>query len=309
MTLATGSRSSRSTSDPRGLVLPTFGTPRRPDRYSDGENFAEFMRLLGRPLRPTQRLIADVGLERRAGPDSPWAYSVVDAIVGRRMGKTVLELGVPLWRGVVLGDVTLPTGKVVPFRGAHTAQNLTAARRRFFADHVEPLRQLLAESEWSSRINEVLSVNEPSLAIDLHPRTPDHSPDGRHQHSQKTTVVPPTYDGVRGEGYLHLSFDEVLTVSSSLGPLLMSAARPTMAEFFGYAQMWRMSNIGTFSDDRTWLRQIRDRGRKAVERDTGHGQAYFEWSVPEDADIDDEAVWWKYYPPLSDGSVGIDQLR
>ncbi len=150
------------------------------------------MTLLGRPLRAEQQLIADVGLERIDGPGSPWAYNIVDTIVGRRFGKTVLELGIPLWRAH-LGDLTLPTGKVVPFRGAHTAQNLTAARRRFLADHVEPLRAFLTPEEWEPRVHEVLAASQTSLSIDLADHPPGVLPTaGTSTPSARSSCRPPT---------------------------------------------------------------------------------------------------------------------
>lgn len=266
------------------------------------------MAALGRRPRPGQQYIADVALERLDGPGSRWAYETSDVIVGRRFGKTLLELGIPLYR-MMLGDIELPNGLTVPFRGAHTAQNLTAARRRFLDDLVEPLRGFLSAEEWETRVHEVLAASQTSLGIDLDPHLDGQPASGRHAHSQRTTVVPPTYDGVRGEGYAHLSFDEILTFNREQGQGLMSGARATMKDFLGHAQMWRASNVGTFSDSKTWIRDIRDRGREAVERDAGTGQAYFEWSIPEDADPLDERTWWDYYPPLSDGSVLIEDLR
>lgn len=249
----------------------------------------------------------DVALERVAGPSSPYAYDTVDVIVGRRFGKTLMELGVPLYR-MLRGNVDLPSGLTVPFRGAHTAQNLTAARRRFLGDMVEPLRAFFTADEWNPRVVEVLAAAQTSLSIDLDPHDDGSSPDGRHEHAQRTLVVPPTYDGVRGEGYLHLGFDEVLTFSAADGRNLMSAARPTMATMGGHAQIWRVSNVGTFSDSRTWLREIRDRGRASVAEDRGTGRCYVEWSIPDDVDAADPDTWWTYYPPLSDGMVGMDAL-
>lgn len=255
-----------------------------------------------------QQYVLDVGLERVDGPGSRWAYDTVDVIAGRRVGKTLMELGVPLYR-MLLGDIELPNGLVIPFRGAHTAQNLTAARRRFLGDLVEPLRGLLTPEEWTPRVHEVLAASNTSLSIDLHLHADGTAASGRHAHSQMTAVVPPTYDGVRGEGYAHLGFDETLTFSKAEGDNLMSGARATMKDFLGHAQMWRVSNVGTFSDSKTWLRNIRDSGRDAVARDAGMGRAYFELTIPDDADPLDERVWWDYYPPLADGSVLVEDLR
>jgi hypothetical protein len=307
MSPATASRSSRRSSAAR-TPLATYRTPRRPDRYSEGPLFGEFLAALGRRPKPDQQYEFDVALERVDGPGSAWAYDTVDVVKGRRGGKTLGELGVPLYR-MLLGDVELPNGLVVPFQGAHTAQNLTAARRRFLGDLVEPLRAFLSPEEWSPRVHDTLAAAQTSLGIDLHPHDDGSLPDGRHLHAQRTTVVPPTYDGVRGEGYLHLGFDEVLTFKASEGANLMSAARPTMATMGGHAQIWRVSNVGTFSDDKTWLRKIRDRGRAAVDRDSGRGVAYFEHTIPDDADPRDENVWWDYYPPLASGLVRVDELR
>jgi len=36
----------------------------------------------------------------------------------------------------------------------------------------------------------------------------------------------------------------------------------------------------------------------AAELDSGSGLAFFEWSVPDDADIDDPEVWWQFMPAL-----------
>jgi hypothetical protein len=39
-------------------------------------------------------------------------------------------------------------------------------------------------------------------------------------------------------------------------------------------------------------------GRRAVERDTGSGIAYFEWSAPMDWEPEDQETWWTFMPAL-----------
>src|SRR6185312_11968459 len=40
-----------------------------------------------------------------------------------------------------------------------------------------------------------------------------------------------------------------------------------------------------------------------------HGSAYFEFTIPDDADPADEQVWWDHYPALADGLIRPDELR
>lgn len=62
------------------------------------------------------------------------------------------------------------------------------------------------------------------------------------------------------------------------------------------AQLLIASTAGTKRS--VYLRRKVEAGRHAAEADRGHGIAYFEWSIPTDADIDDPAVWWEYMPAL-----------
>jgi hypothetical protein len=57
------------------------------------------------------------------------------------------------------------------------------------------------------------------------------------------------------------------------------------------------------------MRVMRDLGRAAVAEQTGHGIAYFEYTIPDDADPLDEETWWQFYPALGDGLVRPEELR
>jgi hypothetical protein len=76
---------------------------------------------------------------------------------------------------------------------------------------------------------------------------------------------------------------------------LIQAFRPAMVTR-PWAQMWVVSTAGT--DESTFLRERVEDGRARVEAGEREGVAYFEWSAPDDADIDDPETWWAAMPAL-----------
>ncbi len=259
---------------------------------------------LGRIPTRWQQYMLDVALERVDGPGSPFAYANVDAIVGRRCGKSVTTMGVPLARALA-GPVTLDNGRILPFIGAHTAQNLIKARQRFMKDLVEPYRDTMSPEVWRAGVKLRESIGDTGLVIDW--RTAGK--DWRQRTASSVSVFAPTRSSVRGDGIMHLTFDEYLVFSRILGQDLMAAAGPTLGDARGHGQIWRVSNVSILNNEQTALWEVMERGRAAV--DAGHttGTAYFEFTVPETFDLDNEASWWDYYPALSDGIIRVEELR
>lgn len=278
-------------------ALPTYATPRSPERYSDGPTYrrliAEHAR---RTLTPWQADLLDVAAERVDGPSSPFAYDQIVVVVGRRCGKTVTALGCSLARAVQ-GAVRLRNGRRVPFHAAHTAQNLIQARKRFLEDIVDPYRDNIPPALWSPANNLFRNLANTTLSID------PHGVDYRHALTSQIQVYAPTKSGVRGDGLLHLTLDEAMAFSLETGRDFMAAARPAMAEFGGHAQMWITSNVSADLDDSRWLVQLRDRGRQAVASGRREGIAYLEFSMPPDGDPADENLWWAHLPALGDGLI------
>ena len=286
-------------------ILPTHRTPRSPHRYTDGPRAGRLIaRKLGRVTTRWQQYVLDVALERVDGPGSPFAYSDVDLIVGRRGGKSATLFGVPLFRSLA-GPVTLDDGRVLPFAGAHTAQNLTAARRRFMKDLVEPLQQSMSPAVWSAGHRLRSAIADTQLTLD----PVVAGKDWRQPRCSTISVFAPTKSSVRGDGLFHLTVDEALVFTAEQGAELMAAAGPTLSTLRGHGQIWRTSNVSLLNGNRTWLYQLRDKGRAAVESGRTAGTAYFEFTIPDTADPDDEQTWWDYYPGLGDGLVRIDELR
>ena len=286
-------------------LLPTIRTPRSPHRYSDGRLVGAIIAAkLGR--RPTrwQQYVLDVGLERVDGPGSPFAYANVDLIVGRRCGKSVTTMGVPLARSLA-GPVVLDTGRVMPFLGAHTAQNLVKARQRFLKDLVEPYRESMSGDVWRSGVKLREAIGDTSLTID--PATAGK--DWRLRRSSQIQVFAPTRSSVRGDGLMHLTFDEWLVFTRLLGQELLAAAGPTLGDARGHGQIWRCTNISVLNNEQTAVWETKESGRTAVDAGLTSGTAYFEFTIPEGSDVTDERMWPEWYPGILDGLIRIEELR
>lgn len=286
-------------------ILPTYRTRRSPHRYSDGRLVGAIIAAkLGR--RPTrwQQYMLDVGLERVDGPGSPFAFANVDGIVGRRCGKSVTTMGVPLARALS-GPVVLDTGRVMPFLGAHTAQNLVKARQRFLKDLVEPFRESMSPDVWRAGVKLREAIGDTSLTID--PATAGK--DWRLRRASQVQVFAPTRSSVRGDGLMHLTFDEWLVFTRLLGQELLAAAGPTLGDARGHGQIWKITNISVLNNEQTAVWETRDNGRAAVDAGLTSGTAYFEFTIPDGSDVTDERMWPQWYPALNDGLIRVEELR
>lgn len=278
-------------------AAPRWATKRDPSRPTDGGLVAAASLLYaGGPLMGWQREVADVALER--DPETGrYVYDSITLIVGRRAGKTRLTHGVPLTRGL-LGPVALtrPNGSLarVPFLAASTAQNATQAIKRL-SETYDAFREGAPDGIAKS-CRFLSGVNH--AAIELNYRTRRHGRWARNGSMSKLSVFPPTPHAVRGDKYLFLSIDEALTLTLNDGREILEAARPTLSEFAGEAQLWVVSNEGKQSSG--FLAERKRLGRQAVEEGRQSGTAYFEWSMAEDGDPTDPAVWRAAHPAVGE---------
>ena len=227
--------------------------------------------MLGTPLMPWQQLVADVALE--INPDTGFpAYREVWFSVMRQSGKTSLVLPVevhrcisPVWGGLQ--------------RVAYTAQTGWEAQKKLIEEQVpiiqgSPLGRLISKPGGGKvrRAQGNWGVNFGGGGkIDVLGSTESAGHGG-------------TLDlGVIDEAWR----DEDDRREQSMLPAMVT--RPA-AQLFGY------STMGT--DASIYLNRKVDVGRAAAVEDSGSGMAYFEWSIPDDADIDDEETWWRYMPAL-----------
>jgi hypothetical protein len=274
---------------PRLWVPPRFGTPRNPDRATYGGQVADVMRRLGKEPMPHQCHVWDVGLELEPDPETGelrTAYDEVIVTIMRQQGKTGLCYPKMVWRSTVVPS-RLGSQNIV-----YTAQTRQKARERLEKEIVQSLRdaeQVSARNfrevphakarpgrstrewraSWNNGSEEVQFGRGNFLKIDAPTRTSGHGP--------------PLDDGNIDEAWAHR--DD--TIEQAMRP-----AQATRDD----AQLWVYSAAGDENSFYLWRKVLA--GRKACESGAASRVAYFEWSLPDGVDIEDEDAWWEFMPAL-----------
>lgn len=229
---------------------------------------------------PWQQLVADVGLELDPDTGLP-AYREVIMTVPRQSGKTILILAWEIQRA--RGWPAMGEG---PQRVVYSAQKGNDARKKLIEDQVPILDRASVKKALGIKTilqgmgNEAVVFNNGSRIVLL-----ASAEDSGHG---KTVDL-----GVKDEFWA--DFDD--RRDQALVPAMNT--RPA-------AQTLTASTAGT--DESIPLNRAIKRGRSAVESGVRSGIAYFEWSAPEDADPDDEDLWWSYMPALGH-TIGVAAVR
>jgi hypothetical protein len=251
---------------------------------------ARIAEMMGFPMMPHQRLIADVALE--IDPDTGLlAYNEVDIIINRQQGKSRLAMPAMIHRctgfDAALTDwIRRELGKDVPVPGPqrvlYTAQRAEDARQRWIDDHVTRLQAK------DSPFRNVVDVRKRLAAETI------FWPNG-------STWAPGSTTGKSGGtgDTLDMGFiDEAWSRKDSSTELGMRPAMQTRA----WRQLWVMSMIPGLSravpGSWPYLRTKRQNGRSRVQAGINRGVAYFEWSADPAMDPADPATWWSCMPAL-----------
>lgn len=225
---------------------PRWATRRTPDRPSYGPAVAKVAKLLGMPLMPWQRYVADVALE--VDPATGWwAYDVVVLTVQRRAGKSALQQAVFVHR--------LAAG--LKRKLWMSAQNGEKALELW-----TEVCDLLEASELAGKVRSYTTTGRERLVW-----LPTRS---------ELKPFPPNGDLLHSKAIDLLSLDELWYHDAPTALKMKAGYRPTFLTT--NAQAWFISTMGTPAS--TWLNQERDSGRAGVEAGSTRGTAYFEWSVP-----------------------------
>lgn len=235
---------------------------------------------------PWQRYVADVGLEYELVPnpitgklERVFCYREVIVTIPRQNGKTFLVLCWELHRALMSEGPQLVL---------YSAQTGADAREKFLKDHVpmierSPLRAAISKVERANGREGMLFRNLSRISIIASGASAGHG---------KTV----------GLGVVDEAFDDV-------DDRREQAMLPAMLTIRS-AQLLITSTMGT--DSSIYLNRKVDAGRKFAEADSEDGDvAYFEWSAPEDADIDDPQTWQLCMPAygLTIGAPAVKHAR
>src|SRR5574338_340897 len=247
---------------------PRFGTPRTPERETLGTAIGEVARRLGKPLMPWQQLVADVATE--IDPlTGQFAYDEVGLTVPRQSGKSTLILAKATHRCSATGFFG---GRQ---RVVYTAQTRNKAREKWEEDYAADLK---ASRTFGPKIDPHFgNGNE-------HIRFENGSRFGIEANTEKAG-----HGGTIDEAFIDEAFAQA-------DGRLEQAFRPAMITRPN-TQLWWVSTAGWLNGS-PYLEPKVARGREQAEMGVREGLAYFEWSAPDDADVDDRDVWRACMPAL-----------
>ncbi len=267
------------------ICSPTSAEPRwtplrRPERKTLGHQLAAIAEKLGQPLMPWQRYVADIGLEYELVDGvRVFCYREVIVTIPRQNGKTFLVLCWELHRALMSDSPQLVL---------YSAQTGADAREKFLKDHVpmierSPLRAAVDKVERANGREGMLFRGGSRISIIASGASAGHG---------KTV----------GLGVVDEAFDDV-------DDRREQAFLPAMLTIRS-AQLLVTSTMGT--DASIYLNRKVDAGRRFAEVDAPNSDvAYFEWSAPDDCDLDDPLTWQLCMPAygLTIGAPAIKHAR
>ncbi len=223
--------------------------------------------LMGICLMPWQRKAIDVASQFKldARGRRVYKYTHVLITVPRQSGKTTLMGPVQIHRMMTRG---------IPAACWYTAQTGQDARKRIIE-----LIEMVEGSPLAAVISSQRSNGGEGLRLNDKP--------GCH-----VTRFSPTYSALHGEHPHLVSLDEIWHYDKPLGEALLGAAEPAQITLGKSAQVWMFSTMGTIESD--FMNDLVETGRSGSDPNL----CYIEYSVPENADPFDPAVWWEYHPAL-----------
>lgn len=233
-----------------------------PRASTAGDDAVDLAASAGLILDPWQQLVLREALGERS--DGAWAAFEVCLIVPRQNGKgSVLE-------ALELAALFLPDEDAPPPLILHSAHEFKTS-----AEHFRRMRDLIEGAPHLSSRVRIVRTAAGSEAIELHS-------------GARLRFVTRTGGSGRGFSADLIVIDEAYNLTAEA----MAAVLPTMSARPN-PQVWYTSSAGMASSDQ--LERVRERGLK------GHDPslAFFEWSAPDGADLDDRAVWAASNPALN----------
>ncbi len=212
---------------------------------------------------PWQQMVADVANELL--PDGTPAFREVIVTVPRQSGKTTLTLS---------QSVERCTMRDRPQHVAYTAQTGSDARKKLLNDQVP----ILEGSPLWKQVRRVARANDNAGVV--------------FKNGSRIDVLASNASAGHGRvldlGHVDEAFDDI----DDRREQAMLPAMITKPD----AQLWVVSTQGT--DASVYLNRKIELGRAAALEGRTSGICFFEWGVPEEADIHDPSSWWLGMPAL-----------
>lgn len=233
-----------------------------PRRSTAGQEAVDLAASAGLVLDDWQRFVLLEALGER--PDGRWAAFEVALICPRQSGKgSILE-------ALELAALFLPDPDAPPPLILHSAHEFKTS-----AEHFRRMRDLIERSPQLSARVRIIRTAAGSEAIELHS-------------GARLRFVTRTGGSGRGFSADLIVIDEAYNLTAEA----MAAVLPTMSARPN-PQVWYTSSAGMVSSDQ--LERVRERGIKGDDPSL----AFFEWSAPEDADLDAWETWAVANPALN----------
>jgi phage terminase large subunit-like protein len=281
------------TTGPRDWVPPRIGTPRDPDCETYGGQVAEVADRLGTTLMPWQQHVMDVAYEIDPSTGR-LRYDEVVLTIMRQSGKTTAVRAKKVWR------CTVASHRLGPQVAMYTAQTRAAARKKLERDFIESLRAAQDRGSFleirNPKARPTKSTRQWKASLN---NGQEHLLFGRGNYLQ---IDAPNREAGHGDTIDDATIDEAFAHQNDD---VEQAAVPAMATRKD-RQLWVVSTAGDEKSYYFWPK-IRD-GRRAVEAGTASNVAFFEWSLPPEADIDDEDAWWEFMPALG-RTIDVEFIR
>lgn len=243
---------------------PRWGTPRNLARPTLGPRVAKVAEMLGTPLMPWQRHVADVALEVDPATGR-LVYREIVLTVPRQSGKTLLLLCAMVHRAQGFGTRQ---------RILYAAQTRNDARKKWEEEHVATLD--------ASALKPLFEIRRSNGSEAI--RWRNGSTHGITAVTEKSGHGETLDLGVIDEAFAH----EDARLEQGMRPTMITRPQP---------QIWIVSTAGTAKSH--FLRGKVDMGRNRVDaRIANASTAYFEWSAPREADPEDPATWRGCMPAL-----------
>lgn len=244
----------------------TYATPRDPSRQTRGAKIGDLARALGWEPMPWQQHVWDVATE--LDQFGNYVYEKVFVTVPRQSGKTTLFGPVKLQRAV-----EFPGCKVY-----FTAQTGDDARTL--------LKDLISRVE-SSPLTRFFDGKRSAAQTGM--VTPRGS---------EIWAFPPLAAKIHGKHPHLVGIDEIWTLDDVQAKgLITDGIEPAQRTLYGKRQIWYLSTAGTAES--TFMKRQVKRGRRSVtEPGSDPRFAYFEASLPEDADPYDREAFAAFHPAV-----------